>query len=974
MLPKTACSCSVLLTIAQSSIGYQFFKKNLPLNKYFFTNLLPRMLIFFNYCQTGGLVLAFILSSLELAPGQIPIEQTRYSILADSLLQAGKPRVAISHLSAAKTDLEQHVQQHSTDYTAVLFALGNTYLDIRKPDSAKLYLQVAYDLHIENNPQDIDNQIVLLDALANSYERTAPHLSLPLFEKALSLKLATYGDHNKAAAAGYYELAVNHLMLSNFEKATEFGLKAIRTMKNAGLTEEPDFGGYHQMMGLIYQEEGNLPVALHYYQQALVMLKARLGEHKETAKCLSTIGEVYTKTGDAQQALAYQFEALAMFEKVDKRFLRICYSNIGNAYIIDRQPEKALEYLKRAQYFGLPAGKKPFPDPATYYRLSQVYLIFKDFKQAIACADTAIATLKDADNAKMYYWYVLLVKANAMAQQFQHTQNTADLLVASQILLDAHATISSVIASLNHERNKLAIYRDAVTGFGLEISICTQLYETTHDSKWLKSAFEFSEMSKGLLLYQQVLENKGRREAHVPAELADSEKNIRLKRVEVEKYLFEIGTDISVAEKDKLLESIFQLKKQQETIRKSIEVICHDYFLEAGTFPQIQFDNLQAGLAQNEGLLEYFVGDSTITAFLLLRDTLIFRRINHKNSVEKNIALLRESVCRYFISPQKNTEIYLQSAKDYTESAYSLFQILMAPFGKLLPEQLTIVPDGVLAYLPFEALLRERPERPDRFHLHRYVAKDFTIRYTCSATLLWEMENLPNLAVSSDHLLAMAPFFDGSTTWNDSLLALYADRSRFDFSPLPYSGEEVYKIAKITDGIPLCGAQASKSTFIQEAPKFHALHLATHAQANDMAGDFSFLAFAPEAGQLNSNRLYVSEIYGLQLNAELVTLSACETGLGQLYRGEGIVSIARAFASAGAHSIVQSQWVVSDAQTRSLMEFFYENLKKGQPKDTALQEARQAYLRTFRGEAAHPYFWASFILIGDKKPLSFFGK
>jgi CHAT domain-containing protein len=969
MLPKTACSCSISSLLQNPEPVISLFLKNLPLEKYFFTNRLPRMPGFLNFCQTGIMTVAFLLSSLGPATGQTPIEKSRHHLLADSLLRAGNPKAAMADLSARKTAMEQRAQQQSADYTAVLFALGKLYSGMHKPDSAAIYLQTALDLHEKNAPQDIDNQIILLDALANSYERFAPRLSIPLFEKSLTLKLLVSGEDSKAAAVGYYELAINYAIFSNFEKATEYGLKAIRTMKNAGLSRDPDYGGYHQMMGWIYQEEGNLPVALDYFQQALTMLKAQLGDHFETAKCLSTIGEVYAKMGDAQQALAFQFEALAMFEKTEKRFIPICYSNIGNAYLVDRQPEKALEYLKRAQYFGLPAGKKPFPNPATYYRLSQVYLEFKDFKQAIACADTAIAALKDEEDAKMYYWYVLLVKANVKAQQFKQSNNTADLVDATQMLAEAQTTISSMIAGFNNERNKLSVYRDAVTGFGFEISIYTQLYETSHDQRWLQTAFDISEMSKGLLLYQQVLENKSRRQAIVPATLAEAEKTGRNRLIEAEKQLFE-----KTADTDKLRESIFQLKKQQETIRKDIEAVCPDYFLEAASFPQIQFQTIQKNLAPNEALLEYFVGDSTITAFLLRRDTLVFHRIKDKVGVEKNIAQLRESICRYFISPQKNTAIFLQSAKDYTESAFSLYQTLMAPFGNLLPEQLTIVPDGVLAYLPFEALLQEKPERPDRFHLHHYIAKDFTIRYACSATLLREMENLPILAASSDRLLAMAPYFDGSTNWSDSLLAYNGDRSRFDFSALPYSGEEVYKIAKTTGGVALSGHSASKETFMQEAPKYHTLHLATHAQANDMAGDFSFLAFAPTGAQPNSNRLYVSEIYGLLLNAELVTLSACETGLGQLYRGEGIVSIARAFASAGAHSIVQSQWVVSDAQTRRLMEFFYENLKKGQAKDKALHEARQEYLRTFRGEEAHPYFWASFILIGDKKPLSFFKK
>jgi CHAT domain-containing protein len=692
-----------------------------------------------------------------------------------------------------------------------------------------------------------------------------------------------------------------------------------------------------------------------------------------TARCLSAIGDTYAKTGDAEAALKYQFLAAAMFEKVDSTYLPGCYISLARAYNIAYQPLNAIHYLQRARYFGKRPGENAPLYAGLAFQLCDAYLQLNDHQQALAFIDSTLEILKNRKGLNRFnYRKAMLVKANILSKYMQSGEKDAVVKETDELIQTAQGIMASIISEITNTSDKLVIYSEAVKGMDLTITTYTQLFEATGDVKWLKKAFEFSEISKGLILYQHVLENKSRRQVAVPKPLADQEKSVHDLITDAEKRKYELGPKASSEENDNVQDQIFQLKKQYESIQNNIRAVCGDYFQEAGTFPAPQFDSLQRVLSPNEGLLEFFVGDSSISIFLMRRDTFVFRKIDHRVAVEKRIAQLRESICRYALSPRKNNDIYLAAASDYVESAYGLHHLLLAPFGKLLPARLTIVPDGRVAYLPFEALLVEKPDRPDRFHLHHYLFRDFTIRYASSATLLQEMGNLPPALPNSGRLLAMAPFFDGSTVWDDSLRAMQADFNRSVAAPLPYSGEEVFKVAKITRGFVCTGANASKNTFIQEAPKYRVLHLATHAQANMVTGDFSFLAFAPYHGYPNGERMYVSEIYGLKLNTELVTLSACETGLGQIYQGEGIVSIARAFAAAGAHSILESQWAVNDAQTRFLMELFYQNLKKRKSKDVALQNAQRAYLSMFQGENAHPYYWAGFILMGDNRPLSLF--
>jgi CHAT domain-containing protein len=218
----------------------------------------------------------------------------------------------------------------------------------------------------------------------------------------------------------------------------------------------------------------------------------------------------------------------------------------------------------------------------------------------------------------------------------------------------------------------------------------------------------------------------------------------------------------------------------------------------------------------------------------------------------------------------------------------------------------------------------------------------------------------------SADLMALAPFYVSDT----SVLATRATQ-RLVLAPLPYSREEIQRVQEQVGGndLVLSGQQASKKLFLKMAGQYSILHLATHGKANHREGDFSFLAFATEDPDAEKGLLSVGELYNCSLNADLVVLSACETGIGEEQRGEGVVSLARAFAFAGAKSIVSSLWSVNDKSTMQVMDGFYAELKAGRSKNLALNTAKQQYLEQHPGKASHPFFWAGFVAVGDMSAL-----
>jgi CHAT domain-containing protein len=189
--------------------------------------------------------------------------------------------------------------------------------------------------------------------------------------------------------------------------------------------------------------------------------------------------------------------------------------------------------------------------------------------------------------------------------------------------------------------------------------------------------------------------------------------------------------------------------------------------------------------------------------------------------------------------------------------------------------------------------------------------------------------------------------------------------------PLPHAEIEVSAIGRaMADSRVHVGGRASEKAFKEEASEYRVLHLATHFLSDDRQPLYSKIVLSQEDDAQEDGYLQTYEIFNTQLNADLVVLSACNTGLGKLSRGEGLVGMSRAFLYAGVPSLVVSLWSVDDESTSILMESFYLHLSEGLSKKQALRRAKLDYLETARGNKRDPFYWAPFILVGDWSPVA----
>jgi len=300
----------------------------------------------------------------------------------------------------------------------------------------------------------------------------------------------------------------------------------------------------------------------------------------------------------------------------------------------------------------------------------------------------------------------------------------------------------------------------------------------------------------------------------------------------------------------------------------------------------------------------------------------------------------------------------------FSQYAPALFASTLGQlFPHSLPDRLLIVPDGSFSYFPFETLVTN-PSAESRigFRQAPYLLRSCEISYALSGAFL--LDNSPVSPTPLLPCLAFAPSYADAPGEYRGLVALRdADQE------LPGALAEVQALSRSIAGDFRYGAEALKSDFVALASQYRVLHLAMHGVLNPRESDFSYLRFAPTDSGPDTDRLYQYEIARMQLAAELVVLSACETGLGRYVRGEGVQSLARAFFQAGANSVVMSLWKLEDGASAALMADYYAELAEGQRKSAALRTAKLKYLDGADDLTAHPAFWAGMVQIGSTAPL-----
>lgn len=358
-------------------------------------------------------------------------------------------------------------------------------------------------------------------------------------------------------------------------------------------------------------------------------------------------------------------------------------------------------------------------------------------------------------------------------------------------------------------------------------------------------------------------------------------------------------------------------------------------------------------LTDSSCLILFHTGDHH-HSMLVRKDTIL-----HSNLLHKLPSLAAYTDFGALVSKKTAPDTLAKKSKE-------VYQALFGDYAPFLKKRLFIIANGPFETFPFAALRQDTTNQACYFGSQHILSYHYSLR-----TFIEEQQENTN-SKANEAILALAPTFNSTVQYVSRSRSV--DLEQLNLSPLLYNRLELEALKEKFPGSFHGEESAQKSIFLQEVADYGIIHLATHAIANPDLGERSAFFLNSDVSNAKVAVCQAGEVATLNLDADLVVLSACETGLGSRLSSEGTVGLTRAFSSAGAKSLLSTLWSVDDRTTSEIVIDFYDQLKQGKSKSVALSTAQSNYRQRYAGtEKAHPYYWASFILVGNDAPIEWLG-
>jgi CHAT domain-containing protein/tetratricopeptide (TPR) repeat protein len=837
------------------------------------------------------------------------------------------------------------------------------------------------------------------------------HKALPIFLKA---------DEPTGQAYIYWRLGLIALRMGDNVGALDMYNKALVLYQKVG--EPIGTGRVYFDIGHLSYYKRDFVKALEFYEKALpYYLQAE--EPSGQGTVFRGMAYVYLMTGDYEKSLAISEKALRQYEKADYPLGQAnVYWNMGEAYYYQGNYAKALEMYDRA----LPLFRQvdePIGQGIIYLNMGGIYLKRGEYAKAIDMNEKALDLFLKAESpldqvkayknlgdvyAKTHNTEKALEKydlAFNLAQKIEDGESEAYLLVKKAGVLGNKGKISQAVQ----------LYEQGISGFErvrgqagfaeMKKSYMEKVYDHYQDAtifmienKFSTKAFRYAESMKARVFLDQLAEGLVNLEEGIKPELKTKRDGIENRLARLQKKLQE---EAAKSKPDKKL--MVSLKEERFGAEAELETVKRKIRYENPRYASVQYpdpvtiEELQRRiLNQDEVILEYFIAETGAYCFVVTPDKFEIVRLTDQPEADaiseavssgKKVPQLASASAIYLTRETLEADVnewveFLKTPQPLSAVkrtlAERLYAILIKPVvGYLQGKTVVIVPDGVLARLPFESLLVPSEEGV------AFLVEKYRLKYVQSASILALIRTKYDREGLSDRFIGFGdPVYDyesfkagspekGSDVQGGTKLAQLSRsgylRSGGKLDRLMGSGKEVQEIVKLFGdkgriGRPLLRIEATEAYAKDKGMEDYGyIHFSTHGILDDK---FQAIALSQIPGDAEDGFLTLGEIMNSRYHARLVVLSACQTGLGKMERGEGVVGLTRAVMYAGTPATVVSLWSVSDEGTKELMVRFYENiLKKGMTKDEALREAKRSMRAS--EDYRHPYYWSAFIMYGE---------
>ncbi len=895
-----------------------------------------------------------------------------YNNIGNAYFDKGEYEKALEYHFKALKIRKEILGEKNPDAAKSYNNIGNVYYEKGEYSSTLEYyfkaLKILKEILSDNHPlvtASYNNIGAVYDEKGEYYK------ALEYYFKSLQIRKETIGEKNPLVATSYNNIGNVYDDKGEYDKALKYHFKALQILKEILGEKHPDVAASYNNIGLVYNKKGEYDKALEYHFVALRIRKEILGEkHPDEATSYNNIGKVYDDKGEYDKALEYHFKALKIRKEIlgEKHpDIAASYNNIGNVYVDKREYDKALEYYQK----GAASCLYDFNDTSDVYKTPIIrnYLSWDYLLESLQAKAQLIA-----DKNKMITGLTYNDRKKIALRHYQ----VCDTLI--DITRKEISTQSDKLA-LGEKANK--VYNEAIDLLtSPQVPNNGEVVKTMSDED-RNLAFYFSEKNKSSVLLEALSGQEAMKFAGIPDSMLQKEHNLKTDIAFYTKQLTapeELDSTRSKLFHDRL----FLRNRTYDSIIMVFEKQYPEYHNMKYNNKPAMVKEIQKLLDKKTAIISYTVEDSTIIIFILSKCNFGVLKVPKITYLNDSIEWFRYGLIKTNL-PKKEI---------YQRLGYKLYQQLF-PKSNLIDKQiknLIIIPDGELALVPFESLLTKKyAGKISAYKKYPYLIKKYNISYSYSANLFYHTFSnhlFPTIEVTKlNDWLAFAPVFDSKSGQNimvsqelqrqlDSLKtdSLMTNRSMFNrnnIKTLPETETETKAIFRLYDERNLKAKvllrNDANEQFIKsgELGKYKVLHFATHAFVNSKKPELSGLLLAQDTIGREDGVLYSGEIYNLKLNSDLVVLSACETGLGKIQKGEGIIGLTRALLYAGTKNIIVSLWKVTDKGTSALMVAFYKNSLKNRGQLSYSESLRNAKLKMItEGKYADPFFWSPFILIG----------
>ena len=691
------------------------------------------------------------------------------------------------------------------------------------------------------------------------------------------------------------------------------------------------------------------------------IFEAYPSDHKEVGEFYIRKGALSLELKDFNDAKAYYSMAEDIFLKSygsDNSFLIYVYNNMAQLELEVGNEEDALNYqLKAIRLSEMFLERGSMRLSKAYNFASQIYLAKEEYQQALAYVEKSFSNLgfdfKNTVASEVAFPFELLeaikLRAAIYREKYLIDQKRNDLV-------QFRASCQSALNLFESLRNEIDDYNSQVKLRSKMQEVFESYIESYFDddleknSSAVDSVYSIVEKSKNFDLLIDYSLQSANYEMGVP----DS---ILRREILILESIERIKLDILKSEVNKsdLTEQLLNKQNSLDKFRVQLKEDYPKYFELRYLVQGVPISDVQSSLGRDDFILSYFSGNENMYAILIGQDIKFVKRLGEAQLIDSLVSVLVTNLQNGSELFSKTKLEFDNALTEYAEHAFKLYEMLVGPFMKEINEgsKITIIPDAKLNYLPFEALLSQRPDTESDLREYAYLLNQFVINYDYAASL-----TLHDVAQRNrGNILGFAPIYNSDK--NDESF------QRGQLYQLLYNSEEIELLSSFDNSVLFRGASANKTNFLSNYSDAQLIHLAAHGAADNEEGELSYVVFSNMSDSLDSY-LYAGELYQLEIPASLVVLSACETASGEYLASEGLMSVGRGFSSAGVAATITSLWNVNDKTSLSLFGDFYDQLESGANSAEALVLAKRSFIKNLESESlAHPYFWAPFVYYGD---------